>query len=105
MLAIVGLLVRILILFPLVLVMIAFAVSNRQQISLALWPFETVLMLPLWLVVFLPLAAGLLGGALLMGLPMMGLQLRHQRLNRQLKNQQQKNQNLVQQTSTDRASS
>ena len=48
---------------PLVLVVAAFALSNRQRVTLDLWPLPVETTLPLYLAVLGPLALGLLGGA------------------------------------------
>lgn len=46
------------------IVLSAFAVSNRQSVSLGLWPFSYVLGLPLFLLVFVALLIGCAVGVL-----------------------------------------
>lgn len=49
---------------PLGAVIVVFALSNRQDVLLAFWPFEEGLPLPAYAVVLVPLLAGLLAGLL-----------------------------------------
>jgi putative membrane protein len=60
---------------PLVLVLIVFAVANRQEVELNLWPFATVTTW-LFLVALGMLAVGVLIGALWMWLPLLHWRLR-----------------------------
>ncbi|CAA7620878.1 lipopolysaccharide assembly protein LapA domain-containing protein [Magnetospirillum sp. SS-4] len=53
---------------PLAAVAAVFAVANRQEIRLDLWPLPVGLEIPAYLAVLGPLAAGLLAGALLVWL-------------------------------------
>ncbi len=46
------------------LVAIAFAVSNLEPVSVALWPLEITLLVPLYLVALIPLVIGFLVGGL-----------------------------------------
>lgn len=50
---------------PIALVAISFAVSNREAVTIALWPLPGVINAPLYLVVLLPLVAGFLAGGLI----------------------------------------
>lgn len=50
---------------PLALLATVFAISNRQWVSLDLWPLPLDLSLPLFLAVLVPLGLGLAGGATL----------------------------------------
>lgn len=47
---------------PLGAAIIVFALSNRQSVSLAFWPFEDGIDLPVYAVVLTPLLAGLVVG-------------------------------------------
>lgn len=49
---------------PAAILAVVFAVSNREPVTLALWPFAARLAIPAYLVVLVPLGAGLLLGAL-----------------------------------------
>jgi uncharacterized integral membrane protein len=49
-------------------VVVAFALSNRQEVLIGLWPFIEGLALPLYLAVLLPLLAGLVLGWTFAGL-------------------------------------
>lgn len=53
---------------PLAVLVAAFAVANRHDMRLELWPFPWSLDLPVYLAVLGPLVAGLLLGMLLTGL-------------------------------------
>jgi uncharacterized integral membrane protein len=44
------------------LIVASFVVSNRQPVELGLWPLPDAYGLPLWLIVFLALAAGFVAG-------------------------------------------
>ena len=50
---------------PLALVIVSFAVSNRDPIGLQLWPLPQELVVPGFLVALVPLAAGILLGGLI----------------------------------------
>lgn len=52
---------------PLAVIALAFALSNRQDVTLALWPFDEGVGLPVYLVVLLPLLIGFFAGMLLAG--------------------------------------
>ena len=47
---------------PLAVLVVVFALSNRQDVVVGLWPFADGLPLPVYLLVLLPLLAGLLAG-------------------------------------------
>jgi len=47
---------------PLGAAVILFALSNRQTVSLGLWPFEDGLAVPVYVAVLTPLLAGLVAG-------------------------------------------
>ncbi len=53
---------------PLAVLAAVFAVANRHDVRLELWPFPWSLDLPVYLAVLGPLVAGLLAGLLLAGL-------------------------------------
>jgi uncharacterized integral membrane protein len=61
---------------PLLLVLIVFAVSNRQLVELNLWPFFIVQDVPLFLLALGMLAIGALAGAAWMWLPLTRWRLR-----------------------------
>lgn len=52
---------------PLAAIIVLFALSNRQAVSIGLWPFEEGVMLPVYLAVLLSLLAGFFVGALSFG--------------------------------------
>ena len=47
---------------PLAVLIVLFALSNRQGVAVGLWPFEEGVVLPVFLAVLLPLLAGFLLG-------------------------------------------
>lgn len=49
---------------PIALVAISFAVSNRELVTVALWPLPGAITAPLYLVVLLPLVLGFLAGGI-----------------------------------------
>lgn len=49
---------------PLAILVVLFALSNRQTMAVGLWPFDEGLALPVFLAVLLPLLAGFLAGFL-----------------------------------------
>jgi uncharacterized integral membrane protein len=57
-------LVHWLVTLPLALVLVVFAISNRGDIILTLWPFPLTLQAPVYLVTLLALLAGFLIGEL-----------------------------------------
>ena len=64
--------------------MVVFAVANRQEIHLDLWPLPFGIDIPAYLAVLGPLALGLVGGALPVWLSSAAVRLRANRLARQL---------------------
>ena len=50
---------------PLLIVAVVFAVTNRHAVPVRLWPLQVELELPLYLLVLVALAVGLLAGALI----------------------------------------
>jgi uncharacterized integral membrane protein len=57
---------------PLTVVLAVFAVANRDDVALSLWPFDLQLQLPLFLLAIGTLAVGTLIGAVLMWIPLLG---------------------------------
>lgn len=49
---------------PLAVIVVLFALSNRADVTVAFWPFEEGLALPIYLTVLVPLLVGFLLGAL-----------------------------------------
>ena len=49
---------------PLAVILMLFALSNRQELTIGLWPFEDSLALPVYLAVLAPFIVGLLIGLL-----------------------------------------
>jgi uncharacterized integral membrane protein len=60
---------RVIVLTPFLLVLIAFAISNQQTVSLALWPTDVTLEAPLSISVLLIAAVFFLLGALMVWVP------------------------------------
>ncbi|PKU23411.1 lipopolysaccharide assembly protein LapA domain-containing protein [Telmatospirillum siberiense] len=52
---------------PLAVVVVLFALSNRQGAIIGLWPFEDGMDLPVYLIALAPLIAGFLAGAAFAG--------------------------------------
>ena len=52
---------------PVAVIVVVFAISNRHEATLGLWPFSDGLVLPMYLAVLAPLVAGLLIGLALGG--------------------------------------
>ena len=52
---------------PLAVLVVIFALSNRQSATLAMWPFDDGIILPAYLTVLGPLLIGLVVGMLLSG--------------------------------------
>jgi uncharacterized integral membrane protein len=69
---------------PLLLVLIVFAISNRQIVELNFWPFGIALTLPLFLLALGMLALGALAGALWMWAPLAHCRLRARSLERRI---------------------
>jgi putative membrane protein len=57
---------------PLTIVLAVFAVANRDDVALSLWPFDVQMQLPLFVLALGTLALGLLIGAFLMWIPLLG---------------------------------
>jgi len=72
-------------LVPLAALAVLFAVSNRESMSVGLWPFAEGLSAPAYLVALVPLAIGLVLGAGLAGLGTIRARWRHDVARRQLK--------------------
>lgn len=53
---------------PLAVIVMSFALSNRQGAAVGLWPFEDGIDLPVYLIVLAPLLIGFLVGAAFAGL-------------------------------------
>jgi putative membrane protein len=60
---------RLIIAFPLLLVMILFALSNRMPVRLGIWPTDYALELPLSLAILAAMAIAFIAGALLVWFP------------------------------------
>jgi len=52
------------ILFPLAVLLIVFSVTNREAVSVDLWPFPVLIDVPLFAIVFAALLAGVLWGGI-----------------------------------------
>jgi uncharacterized integral membrane protein len=50
---------------PLLAIAASFAITNRQTVTLGLWPFDEQVVVPQYVVVFVALVIGFLWGALL----------------------------------------
>ncbi|HIJ39358.1 MAG TPA: DUF1049 domain-containing protein [Rhodospirillaceae bacterium] len=84
---------------PLAAVTVLFALSNRQAVTLALWPLDEALVIPVYLAALLPALAGFLLGLLMAGGRKLGEQAETRRqaqsireLRRQLEESRQVNQ-------------
>jgi uncharacterized integral membrane protein len=53
---------------PLAVIVLLFALSNRQVVAVGLWPLADGIDLPVYLIVLLPLLIGFLAGTLVAGL-------------------------------------
>ncbi len=67
------------------LIAVVFAVSNRQAISISLWPFDAAIEAPLGLIVLAALALGLLLGGVVVWLSMLPHHFMSKRLQRDLR--------------------
>jgi uncharacterized integral membrane protein len=63
---------RVIVLTPFLLVLIAFAISNQQTVSLALWPTDVTLEAPLSISVLLIAGVFFLLGAVMVWIPALG---------------------------------
>ncbi len=70
---------RALLLAPLLLLLIAFALSNQQPVSLGLWPIEETLEVPLSIAVLAIAAVFFLLGAVIVWVPALGHRVRAHR--------------------------
>lgn len=84
---------------PLAAVTVLFALSNRQAVTLALWPLDEALVIPVYLAALLPALTGFLLGLLMAGGRKLGEQAETRRqaqsireLRRQLEESRQVNQ-------------
>ena len=57
---------RLLLAEPFVLIIVVFALSNRQMVQLGLWPTDVSIQLPVALAILVPAALGFLLGAMVM---------------------------------------
>lgn len=62
---------RFLLTIPLTAVIVLFAVFNRQDVDLVLWPFSTVVRLPVFLLALGTAGIGLVIGAFLLWIPLL----------------------------------
>src|SRR3546814_14930280 len=49
---------------PIMLIAVLFAISNRQTVMLGLWPLHYEISVPVYLIAMLPLAAGFIAGGM-----------------------------------------
>ncbi len=75
-------LLRLLLLSPLLLVLVVFALANPQPVLIVFWPFEAHFEGPASLVLLGVLGAGLLLGAMMVWVTTLGLRLRARRAER-----------------------
>jgi uncharacterized integral membrane protein len=75
-------LLRLLLLSPLLLVLVVFALANPQPLHIVFWPFEAAFDGPASLVLLGVLGAGLLMGAVMVWVTTLGLRLRARRAER-----------------------
>jgi len=64
---------------------VSLAVSNPQDVDLHLWPLQSVLIMPAWLVIIISFGGGLILGALVMLVPLFGSRMQQRRLNKSIK--------------------
>jgi uncharacterized integral membrane protein len=69
---------------PLTLIVVSFAISNRETASLALWPLPGSIDLPVFVVALVPLALGIVIGGLIDWLMQAGHRRQERRLKRQV---------------------
>lgn len=74
---------RLLSVVPFLLVLVLFALSNRQDVTLGFWPTDLAVTLPLSLAILVAMAAAFLAGALMVWVPSLGVRLRARRLARE----------------------
>jgi uncharacterized integral membrane protein len=63
---------RLILLVPFLLLLVAFALSNQQPVALALWPFDVTLEVPLSIAVLAVAAVFFLLGAVIVWIPALG---------------------------------
>ena len=73
---------RVLIALPFLLVLILFSLSNRQPVTLAFWPTDFGLTMPLSLAILLAMAVAFLLGALVVWIPALAVRRRARRFER-----------------------
>lgn len=74
---------RLLSVAPFLLVLVLFALSNRQDVTLGFWPTDLAVTLPLSLAILMAMAVAFLAGALVVWVPSLGVRLRARRLARE----------------------
>lgn len=74
---------RLLIAAPFLLILVLFALSNRQDVTLGLWPTDLAMTLPLSVAILGAMAVAFLIGALVVWVPTLGVRLRARRLQRE----------------------
>ena len=70
---------------PLAIIVILFALSNRQPIEIGFWPFPVRIEAPAYVIGLIPLALGLLVGAGLAGIGTLHARYRHRSANRTIR--------------------
>ncbi len=70
--------------FVVLVLVLCFALSNQQDVTVAMWPFSESLQLPLYLVGLVPLLLGLLVGGLWGWVASLRHRLHSRRLNKEL---------------------
>jgi len=63
---------------------VSFALSNREEVSVLLWPIEGELIMPVWAVGLAPLALGIILGGVLGGVISLPHRMRAKRLHKEL---------------------
>jgi uncharacterized integral membrane protein len=79
---------RALVALPFLLLLILFALSNRQPVTLSLWPTSLEVTAPAAVVILVGMAAAFLLGALLVWIPALGARRRARRCERALRDLQ-----------------
>lgn len=74
---------RLLIATPFLLVLVLFALSNRQDVTLGLWPTDLALTAPLSVVILGAMAIAFLVGAVLVWVPSLAVRCRARRFQRE----------------------
>lgn len=73
-----------LITLPLILTILCFAIGNRDPSVINLWPFGVQVAMPIFLLVLLPLALGLIAGGLMLWMASLRHRLAARRLGKEL---------------------